>query len=146
MEVEAGPAHEHELGAALALRHEVFVREQGVPEELEADGRDATALHIVARDRNGTVVGTCRMLPAEPLWTLGRMAVAGPARGRGAGAALLLAAHDVAQKAGAEGVALSAQIAVRGFYERFGYRAIGGEYLEAGIRHVRMERRWTPQT
>jgi predicted GNAT family N-acyltransferase len=144
MEVEAGPAREHELAAALALRHEVFVREQGVPEELETDGRDATALHIVARDARGTVVGTCRLLPAEPLWTLGRMAVAESVRGRGAGASLMLAAHAAAEEGGAQGIALSAQIPVRGFYERFGYRAVGNEYLEAGIRHVRMEHRWTP--
>jgi predicted GNAT family N-acyltransferase len=144
MEFDAGPAREEELPAALALRHEVFVLEQGVPEELEADGRDAGALHVVARDGRGAVVGTCRLLPAEPLWTLGRMAVAAPARGCGAGAALLLAAHRMAEEGGAEGIALSAQVPVRGFYERFGYRATGGEYPEAGIPHVRMTLRWTP--
>ena len=32
---------------ALAVRHEVFVEEQGVPEELEADGKDDEAVHFV---------------------------------------------------------------------------------------------------
>ena len=33
---------------ALALRHEVFCREQGVPEFEELDGRDAEGIHLVA--------------------------------------------------------------------------------------------------
>ncbi|MCD6025517.1 MAG: hypothetical protein K0R08_36 [Solimicrobium sp.] len=35
-----------------------------------------------------------------------------------------------------EAVVLSAQAQVQGFYLHFGFRAIGGEYLEAKIRHI----------
>ena len=38
-------------------------------------------------------------------------------------------------------VELHAQVTARGFYERAGYSAVGGEYTEAGIVHVTMRRR-----
>ena len=43
-----GPA---DVDAAIALREEVFVREQNVPVEEELDGRDEEALHLVALRR-----------------------------------------------------------------------------------------------
>ena len=51
---------ETELRAALALRQAVFVMEQGVDAELETDGLDAAALHVVATAA-GAVVGTARI-------------------------------------------------------------------------------------
>ena len=44
---------------AISVRRAVFVDEQGVPEELELDGRDAEATHFVADD--GRPVGTARL-------------------------------------------------------------------------------------
>ena len=133
-----------EMGEVLALREEVFCGEQGVPLELERDGRDEIALHLVAV-RDGRIVGTCRLLRGEESWRLGRMAVRRDARGAGAGAALLDQAHAEAGRAGAERVTLAAQVQVRGFYERFGYVARGEEFVEAGIQHVRMSRRLTEE-
>ncbi len=51
-----------DLAAALELRRRVFCEEQGVPEELERDAHDATALHLVA-DR--ALRGRGRDLPAR---------------------------------------------------------------------------------
>jgi len=45
-----------------AVRETVFMAEQGVPEELEWDGLDPEAIHVVARNRNGEVIGTGRLL------------------------------------------------------------------------------------
>jgi predicted GNAT family N-acyltransferase len=53
-----------ELDAALALREEVFVIEQGVTPEGDRDGRDDEAIQLVACDEEGAVVGTCRVLAA----------------------------------------------------------------------------------
>lgn len=126
--------------AALALRHRVFCVEQGVPEELERDGRDHDALHLVALDAEGVVVGTCRLLRHGDAMLLQRMAVAPEARGLGVGALMLDAAHAEAAAAGARAVELHAQVAVRGFYARAGYAAQGPEFDEAGIPHVVMRR------
>ena len=44
------PRDEHELAAALALREEVFVGEQGVTLAADRDGLDPEALQLVAVD------------------------------------------------------------------------------------------------
>ena len=50
-----------EVAGLRALRLEVFVREQGVPEEEEMDALDQTAFHAIAWD-GGEVVGTGRLI------------------------------------------------------------------------------------
>jgi len=129
-----------DLAAALELRRRVFCEEQGVPEELERDGLDETALHLVAVDASGAVVATCRLVRRGRTMALQRMAVDPAARGRGLGARLLDAAHGEAAAAGAGEVELHAQVAVRDFYARAGYPAEGPEFEEAGIAHVVMRR------
>ena len=111
-----------------------------MPEELERDGRDGEALHLVAIDGSGTVVGTCRLLVRGATMVLQRMAVDRGARGQGIGARLLEAAHAEAVAAGAREVELHAQVAVRDFYARAGYPPEGAEFEEAGIAHVVMRR------
>ena len=136
-------AREGELAAVLALRFAVFCLEQGVPEELEHDSWDATAIHLVLDDA-GTVIGTCRLMRAGERMRLGRMAVARERRGEGLGALLLAHAHEVARRAEAREVELHAQVAVRGFYERAGYVAEGEVFEDAGIAHVVMRRPLSP--
>lgn len=131
---------EEELRAALALRTEVFVGEQGVTVEEEIDGRDAEALHLVAVE-DGAVVGTCRLLAYEDgAMKLGRMAVARAARGRGIASAIIAEAEAEARAAGAPRMVLDAQIAAQSLYARAGYVARGERFLDAGIEHVRMEK------
>ena len=123
----------------MALRLAVFCEEQGVPEELERDAHDATALHLVV-DEGGVVTGTCRLVRDGEVMRLGRMAVARERRGAGLGALLLARAHRAAHEAGAREVELHAQVDVRGFYERAGYVAEGEMFEEAGIAHITMRR------
>ncbi|SDD11328.1 Predicted N-acyltransferase, GNAT family [Geodermatophilus telluris] len=125
----------------VALRTRVFVDEQGVPPEVEQDAADATAVHAVALDPAGRVVATGRLLERGGRAVVGRMAVDAAARGGGYGAAVLAELHRQAAARGLPEVELHAQVGARGFYERAGYTAVGGEYEEAGIRHVTMRRR-----
>ncbi len=134
----AGP---DEVDAALALRAAVFIDEQGVPLEEELDGHDAEALHLVAVDAEGTVVGTCRLLADGPVLKLGRMAVAPAARRHGIGLRLLELADAEAVSAGTEVIVLAAQVEAQPLYERAGYTARGDVFLDAGIEHVRMHKR-----
>jgi len=124
----------------VALRTRVFVEEQGVPPEVEQDAADATAVHVVARDAAGRVVATGRLLERDGRAVVGRMAVDAGARGGGYGAAVLAELHRQAVLRGLTEVELHAQVPARGFYERAGYTAVGGEYTEAGIAHVTMRR------
>ena len=131
-----------EVAAAIALRAAVFVDEQGVPLEEDLDGRDGEALHLVAVAADGTVVGTCRLLTDGATLKLGRMAVAPAARRRGLGLRLLELADAEAGASGAERTVLAAQLTALGLYERAGYTARGGVFLDAGIEHVWMEKRY----
>ena len=133
----AGPADWPEI---TALRTRVFVEEQGVPPEIEQDDADATAVHALSRDGSGRIVATGRLIEREGVAVIGRMATEPAVRGRGHGAAVLEELHRQAVLRGHRAVELHAQVSARRFYERAGYTAVGGEYEEAGIRHVTMRR------
>ncbi len=136
---------------ALDLRYEVFVREQGVPPELEYDGLDATADHAVVLDDDGRAVATARLLDpgprrpdAEPVGIIGRVAVSAAWRGRGLGRLVTAALEARAGERGLPAVELHAQARVADFYTRQGYRPIGEPDVEAGIEHVWMRRELLP--
>ena len=123
-----------------ALRQVVFVQGQGVPQDLERDAQDEVCDHAVAL-LDGAVVGTGRLLaPADRTATVGRMAVAADARGRGVGSAVLQTLEQRAVERGWTAVELHAQVHARVFYERAGYTPVGQTYLEAGIEHLTMRK------
>ncbi|MFI9598801.1 GNAT family N-acetyltransferase [Streptomyces sp. NPDC052043] len=136
--------------ACFAVRKEVFVVEQGVPQDLEYDAYDAVAVHVLAVREDGVPLGTGRLLygaeaaaktGGDPaLGSLGRLAVTGDARGLGIGAALVRAVEDAARARGLSAVDLHAQSHALGFYERLGYEAYGSEFPDAGIPHRAMRR------
>jgi predicted GNAT family N-acyltransferase len=127
-----------EHAAAMAIRRAVFVEEQDVPVELELDGRDDDAVHLVAV-RDGDVVATCRLLEVGATVHLGRLAVDASARRQGIAALLLRDAERWARARGARRLALSAQTYATPLYTCAGYVAVGEPYMEAGIEHVDME-------
>jgi len=129
-----------EVDAALELRERVFVGEQGVSVEADRDGLDPQALHVVAVE-DERVVGTCRLLFADGVARLGRMAVEPELRGRGTGAELLDAAERLALARGAHTVRLHAQTGALSLYERAGYEPRGERFMEEGIEHLTMEKR-----
>ncbi|MCU0834659.1 MAG: GNAT family N-acetyltransferase [Chromatiaceae bacterium] len=121
--------------ALRAIRECVFVREQSVPAELEWDGGDECAIHLLAVDADGESIGTARLLPSGQI---GRMAVLPEWRRRGVGSALLEATLAIANEPGQPAPFLNAQTAVIDFYQRQGFVPEGGEFMEAGIPHRRM--------
>ncbi|MGW5476833.1 GNAT family N-acetyltransferase [Streptomyces sp. NPDC004008] len=136
--------------ACFAVRKEVFVREQGVPEDIEYDAYDADAVHVLAIRQDGVPLGTGRLLYGEAaaaknggdpsVGSLGRLAVTREARGLGVGAALVRAIEGAARERGLTAVDLHAQTHALGFYERLGYTAYGPEFPDAGIPHRAMRR------
>ena len=121
-----------------AVREAVFMTEQGVPAELEWDGLDPVCVHFLAFGAPGEAIGTARFTPDGHV---GRMAVLAPWRGRGVGRSLMEAALAEARLRGMRSLVLNAQTHAQGFYLRFGFTPEGGEFLDAGIPHVRMTRR-----
>ena len=127
-----------ERAQAMAIRHAVFVQEQDVPSELELDGRDDEAVHLVAV-RDGAVVATCRLLVHGATVHLGRLAVDASARRQGIAQHLLRAAEAWARAHGARRLGLSAQTYAAALYAAVGYQPVGEPFMEAGIEHVDME-------
>lgn len=133
----------NESEALTAIRHTVFVVERGVPVEIERDANDADAeqhIHVAARDEEGSIIGTGRIVLNGPLPRIGRMAVLKAWRRHGVGAAILARLCDEAQKRGYEKVTLHAQTHAAPFYYKHGFLSHGGEFLEAGIPHLEMRK------
>ena len=136
--LQIGPWAELAEGAQ-QIRTEVFVDEQQIPQEMEWDSDDATAVHALVKNRLGQVLATGRLLQPEPgVAKIGRMAVHRALRGGGVGREVLAALVDVAKKRGDQEVTLHAQASAIGFYERLGFTGRGQRFDEAGIEHLEM--------
>jgi len=133
------PASWQEDNAGLRhIRETVFIHEQSVPVELEWDGEDETALHLLALTAPDTPVGTARMLPDGHI---GRVAVLPRWRTHGVGTAMMEQLLEEAKRLGHREVFLDAQLDALGFYERLGFTAEGPVFMDAGIPHRHMRLR-----
>jgi predicted GNAT family N-acyltransferase len=132
-----------ELLDAFAVRRNVFIVEQQVPESIERDELDATAEHVVAYV-DGVAAGAGRLVLEGSTGRVGRMAVRAPARGRGVGTAILAELEAVAADRGCALVELHAQLHAAAFYARAGFVPDGDVFLEAGIEHVTMRKPAAP--
>lgn len=119
-----------------AVRKTVFIEEQKVPVELEWDGLDAAAQHLLALDNAGFAIGCTRLLGDG---SIGRMAVIKAWRRHGVGMALLKQSIKFYQQRGRSEIRLSAQTHAIGFYEKAGFKVCSTPYLDAGIWHVDMQ-------
>jgi len=123
--------------AAMTVRERVFIKEQGVPTEIERDANDKTCRHVVAFGPNDEPIGTGRLLPDGHI---GRLAVLKKWRGKGVGAALFECLLQLAREAGISHLELNAQTPAAGFYARYGFVTQGAEFYEAGLPHITMAR------
>ena len=129
-----------EMPAVLALRHDVFCVEQGVPEREELDGHDDEGVHLVAVS-GSELLATCRLLFVGPTVQFSRLAVQRDARRRGIASRLLDLADQETRAGGARRIVLHAQTYARSLYEGSGYRPRGRVFMESGIEHIAMEKR-----
>jgi YbgC/YbaW family acyl-CoA thioester hydrolase len=128
------------LGAdASKVRTAVFVKEQGIPMEMEWDEADNTAVHAVAYNGLGQGIATGRLVTqAAGVGKIGRMAVHHALRGSRVGADILHTLMDVARQRGDREVMLYAQRSAEGFYQRLGFAPRGEPFEEMGIPHIEM--------
>jgi len=135
---------EAQLQQAKAIRHRVFVMEQGVSEELEHDEYDKLSeqcTHILLYEGN-EAVGTGRIRKVnEEVGKLERICVLHEVRGKGAGAVIMQALESIASKQGLHETKLGAQLQAKGFYEKLGYETCSDLFMDAGIEHVLMRKK-----
>jgi ElaA protein len=125
-----------QLYGLLRLRVDVFVVEQQCPYP-ELDGRDAEpgTVHLWFADDEGTVLSTIRVLENGEDRSIGRVATAVPARGRGLSAELVQRGIELCE---GRTIDIGAQAYLEHWYERFGFRRSGPGYVEDGIPHLPM--------
>ena len=121
------------------LRIDIFVKEQGVPEENEFDDYDLQVPHLVIFSDNEPVA-TGRVIPyGENTVKIGRIAVKKSMRGTGLGEKIVLELLKKSKEDGAKTVRVGAQTHAVGFYEKCGFNLLGTpEYLEENIPHYDM--------
>lgn len=123
----------------LRLRVDVFVVEQACAYP-ELDGRDLEPDTVWLWVQEGTdVLATLRILrDPDGSARIGRVATAVGGRSRGLAAQLV---REALTLIGTVDCVLDAQTYLTGWYERFGFRRSGPEFIEDGIAHLPMRRR-----
>lgn len=116
----------------LAIRHRVFVEEQGVPPELEEDNQDATAIHFLGMHEHEPIA--CARLLTDGHF--GRVAVLPRYRNSGIGRELLQAIDEMARNMGIKRIKAEMQCNAAGFYLRNGFTTTSGFLMDAGIPHI----------
>ena len=131
-----------ELERIYTARQQVFVLEQNCV-YLDADGLDSQSHHLAAWSATHTVPLACARLVApgvkyaEP--SMGRVVTSQAGRGRGLGRELVARLIAHAQTVYPhQGLRISAQSQLEGFYSAFGFVAVGERYLEDNIPHTEM--------
>ncbi len=126
-----------ELQQVIDIRTKVFVEEQLVPYELEVDGLDDRAEHLIAYINNNPI-GCARIRIIDGYAKLERLAVLKEYRGQGLGQQLTHFAIKYCKTKPVSEIRLHAQLSVAKFYENLGFKRHGKEFDEAGIRHIAM--------
>jgi len=133
--------NDSDLEGAFQVRKEVFVEQQGLPESIVFDNLEEEATHVLVRIGD-QATGTARIrflgaTQAKPE----RMAVLKPFRNVGIGKGIVSFMIENLRSKQVEEVVLHAQQEVVEFYEKCGFEQTGSPFWEAGIEHVKMERR-----
>jgi len=99
------------------IRNEVFIKEQKVPKNLEWDGLDSKAKHVLVKLGN-EFIGTGRIFSDGHI---GRVAVKKIYRGLSAGKMIINKLVEIAKKESLEKVWLSSQCSAIEFYKKLGF-------------------------
>jgi len=119
------------------IRTVVFLHEQNIPEELEWDEHDNTALHFGLFYKS-CLVAYARSIENNVYW-IGRMTVHKEYRNIGIGSHLLqLVIAFLRDRNSQKDIFVSAQVQAIHFYEKNNFSVRGKTYLDAGIVHTDM--------
>lgn len=122
------------------VRKQVFVQEQGVPEELELDGKDSESIVFLILDPKpqspNQALATCRCRKVEGGVKVERFAVLKTYRGMGLGKRMM---QSVLAYFPLDTVFLNAQKPVVSYYQNLGFEVCSQLFYEAGIPHYTMQ-------
>jgi ElaA protein len=138
-----------QLYELLKLRVDVFVVEQTCYyPDLDSDknklDRHPKTIHLLGYQKD-ELVAYLRVVPKGESYqdkiSIGRVAIAETARGKGLGNELMVEAlRQCKLNFPNEGIKISAQQHLKSYYQQHGFEQISEMYLEDGIPHIGMER------
>lgn len=115
----------------IKLRKEVFVKEQGIPLELELDGKDDESLFSIATDKDNHVIAAGRLtFVNQREGIVSRIAVHQNYRGKGIARKIVTHLELLAKKKGLTRLTLKPHDYLHDFYASLGYKKYGDtEYV-----------------
>lgn len=131
---------EREKQLAFDVRKKVFVEEQGVPEHLELDDYDATAIHFIVQSEDETIAAARLRELESGVGKIERVSVIKEQRGNHLGILIMEYVESYAREHGWKKLKLNAQVHAIPFYEKLGYVITSPEFLDAYIPHRAMEK------
>lgn len=126
------------INLAFDIRREVFIKEQGIEEDIEIDGSDKYAKNMILTINN-IPIGTGRLIEIDKKMYIGRLAVLKQYRKKGYGTNIIRFLLNEAKNMGYREVFIHAQSYAINFYEKLGFKSFGDEFLEANILHKNMK-------
>ena len=135
---EVGSAKE--LERAQEIRVRVFEEEQGFPHEVNVDGADQSASHILILDAEVPVATARLATVAEGRGMIARIAVLPSHRGMGLGRRLVHELETMGRRDGLHTLCMEPHAHLEGFYRALGYEKIAGSVDLAGHRLIRMKK------
>ena len=126
-----------ELYEILKARSQIFIVEQNMHCQ-DIDGIDLQARHFYLEE-NGKILAYLRAFYYDKTTVrIGR--VLSVNHGIGLGKKVMTEAiKDINQNMKCQKICLDSQKHAIGFYEKLGFKAVSGEFLEEGVIHVKME-------
>lgn len=115
-----------ELAQAQQIRVQVLEDEQGFPHDVNIDGLDSSAIHVLMLDDNVPVATARLTVSAERAGKIARIAVLPSHRGRGLGKRLIRRLESLARRKGLHALYVEPHAHLEPFFRRLGYNKVRG--------------------
>ncbi len=123
------------------LRYEIMRKPLGLTfteEELQREKDDI----LIGAFEDDKIIGCCLLTKIDSMCTkMRQMAVQKNRQGLGIGESMMQFAENIARDRGFKSIMMHARETAIGFYERYGYRTRGDEFIEVNIPHRVMEKK-----
>ncbi len=129
-----------ELQQAQEIRVRVFEEEQGFPHEVNIDGVDRAASHVLVFDGEVPVATARLTVVAEGEGMIARIAVLPSHRGKGLGRPLVQELETMGRNDGLHTLCLEPHAHLEDFYHALGYEKVAGSVNVAGYRLIKMRK------
>ncbi len=119
----------------VSLRNQILRQPLGLSFTSEELARESNDILIAAFD-DDQILGCCMLCPIDDnTLRLRQMAVLDNLRGKGIGASIMSFAENIARDKGYRNMMMHARNTAIGFYEKFGYKVKGDEFIEVNVPH-----------